>query len=124
MPFLKRLNRDHSWFFDLLILSGLYLFLRLWHFPTLFAFNPDQALHLFEAKQMVVNQDWRLVGPMVSSKVYGGRGFFIGPQYYYLLGVLGIITNWSPYLITLILMFLNLGVILLLVRLTEPVQQM
>ena len=96
----------------LIILSGIYLFLRLYKFEEKTTYHLDQGLHLLESWEMVQNRDIRLIGPMVSSKTFLDRGFFIGPQYYYVLSFLGILTNWNPISIDLFLLFLEFGFIL------------
>jgi len=50
-----------------------------------------------------------LVGPMVTSKTFMGRQFFIGANYYYVLGIIGLIGQWSPLKITIYFIFLELG---------------
>jgi len=95
-----------------MILSGIYLCLRLYKFEEKTIYRLDQGLHLLESWEMVQNKDIRLVGPMVSSKTFLDRGFFIGPQYYYVLSFLGIITNWNPILITIFLLLLEFCFIL------------
>ncbi|HBP51251.1 MAG: hypothetical protein US68_C0002G0025 [Candidatus Shapirobacteria bacterium GW2011_GWE1_38_10] len=93
----------------LIILTGIYLFLRLYNFEEKANYYLDQGLHLLESYQMVDSQKIRLIGPMVTSKTFLDRGFFIGPQYYYVLAGLGLLTKWDPILIDLILLFLELG---------------
>jgi len=100
----------------LLLLIGIYLFLRLNKFEEKTTYHLDQGLHLLESWEMVTNRDIRLIGPMVSSKTFLDRGFFIGPQYYYVLATLGIVTNWDPMLINVILLFFELATLLLLVN--------
>ncbi|MFA6518153.1 MAG: hypothetical protein WCV93_00695 [Candidatus Shapirobacteria bacterium] len=97
-------------------LSVLYLGVRLWHFEEAMTFHLDQGLHLLEAKDMVDSGKIRLIGPMVSSKTFLDRGFFIGPQYYYVLAVLGILTSWNALAITIILLVVEFGAVLLLIR--------
>lgn len=100
----------------LLILTGVYLFLRLNDFEIKANYFFDQGLHLLESFQMVSDKKIRLIGPMATSKTFLDRGFFIGPQYYYVLGILGIITKWNPMAIDLILLFIELGFILYFVN--------
>lgn len=96
----------------LLILIGFYLFLRLNNFEIKANYFFDQGLHLLESFQMVSDRKIRLIGPMATSKTFLDRGFFIGPQYYYVLAFLGILTKWNPISIDLILLFTELGFIL------------
>ncbi len=84
-----------------IVITFLFFFLRLYHFEKLLTFHLDQGLHLKEAWQMVDDKKLRLIGPIVSTRVFDGRGFFIGPQYYYILAILGLITGWSVQGITL-----------------------
>lgn len=100
----------------LVILTGIYLFLRLNRFEEKTTYHLDQGLHLLESWEMVTNKDIRLIGPMVSSKTFMDRGFFIGPQYYYILAFLGIMTRWNPITIDIILLFIELGFILYFVN--------
>lgn len=72
-------------------------------------FHLDQGLHLLETYNMVKNKKPRLIGPMVSSKTFDGRGFFIGPNYYYILATLGIISNWNPVTILVLLIIIELS---------------
>jgi hypothetical protein len=96
----------------LIILTGVYLFLRLNKFEEKTTYHLDQGLHLLESYQMVQNKKIRLIGPMVSSKTFMDRGFFIGPYYYYVLAGLGLITQWNPISIDIILLVIELGFIL------------
>jgi len=93
-------------------LSGIYLYLRLYKFEERTTYHLDQGLHLLESWEMVENRDIRLIGPMVSSKTFLDRGFFIGPQYYYVLAFLGLLTSWNPISIDLLLMILEFGSVL------------
>lgn len=109
-------NKKIFFIVGLIILVGIYLFVRLNKFEQRTTYHLDQGLHLLESWEMVTNRDIRLIGPMVSSKTYLDRGFFIGPQYYYVLAILGIITRWNPIAIDLILLFIELGFILYFVN--------
>lgn len=92
----------------LVVLSSFYLVLRFSNLENRLTFHLDQGLHLQETYEMVVSGRPRLIGPMISSKVYDGRGFFIGPQYYYILAILGRVTRWDPLLITQISILIDL----------------
>ena len=94
---------------SLILISSLYLFLRLYKLDKLIGFRLDQGVHLLETKEMFDYGKIRLVGPMVTSKTYMGRQFFIGANYYYLLGIIGLIGKWNPLIITTIFIFLELG---------------
>lgn len=93
-------------------MTGSYLWLRLNHFEERTTYHLDQGLHLLESYQMVEDKKIRLIGPMVSSKTFMERGFFIGPQYYYILAGLGLLTRWNPMAVNLILLLIELGFIL------------
>lgn len=109
-------NKKIFFIVGLIILVGIYLFVRLNKFEQRTTYHLDQGLHLLESWEMITNRDIRLIGPMVSSKTFMDRGFFIGPQYYYVLGFLGIMTRWNPIVIDLILLFIELGFILYFVN--------
>ena len=99
-------NNFIFWFL-LLIVSVAYLFLRFYHLPQLIGFRLDQGVHLLETKQMIDDHQLRLVGPMVTSKSLGGRNFFIGANYYYVLALIGIISSWDPFVITSIFIIIE-----------------
>jgi len=86
----------------LILISFLYLFLRLYKIDELVGFRLDQGVHLLETKEMFDSKKIRLVGPMVTSKSFEGRNFFIGANYYYVLGIIGLIGHWNPLTITII----------------------
>lgn len=44
---------------------------------------------------------------MVTSKSFMGRNIFIGANYYYVLGTLGLISHWDPLIITIYFIFLE-----------------
>jgi len=90
-------------FYSLLIFIGfLYFFLRFYQLTQNFVFRPDQGLHLLESYEMVQSGKIRLIGPLVSSKSFDNRNFFIGANYYYALAFLGILTNWNPLSMTVL----------------------
>ena len=91
----------------LILISTLYLFVRLYRLNDLIGFRLDQGIHLLETKNMVDNKKIRLIGPMVTSKSFEGRNFFIGANYYYVLGIVGLISQWNPLTITTIFIFLE-----------------
>jgi len=86
--------------FLFIFLTAFFWFARLWHFQQLMTFHLDQALFMREVREMVVDHQWRLVGPMVISKIVLGRGFFIGPALYYFLSLLVVVFHWDVVLIT------------------------
>lgn len=69
-------------------------------------FHMDQALHITEVQQMIQTRKPRLIGPIVYTRIIEGRGFFIGPHYYYLLALLGIIFDFNVILITKFLLLM------------------
>lgn len=87
----------------LFLVSLLYLFLRLNQLESRITFHIDQGIQLSEAYQMVQTHHLSLIGPMVISKIFEGRGFFIGPFYTYILTIMGIISRWNPLTITILL---------------------
>ncbi len=89
--------------------SLLFWLVRLWNFDELMTFHSDQALHIQESFQMVARRKIQLIGPIVLTHIVEGRGFFIGPQYLYILAFLGILLNWDVILITKFLIFLWWG---------------
>lgn len=90
------------------LIIGIYLWPRFYELESKMTFHLDQGLQLLETKEMVDGGKIRLIGPMVSSKTFLDRGFFIGPQYYYILAILGIGENWDPLLITQTLVIIDL----------------
>ena len=94
------------------LLVVIYLFLRLDKFELKTTYHLDQGLHLLESFEMVKSKKIRLIGPMVSSKTFMDRGFFIGPQYYYVLAGLGMLTGWNPIRISIVLLLMELAFVL------------
>jgi len=94
-------------FVFLILISFVYLFLRLYQLPSLLGFHQDQGIHLLETKAMFDSQKISLVGPMVTSKSADGRNFFIGGNYYYVLGIVGLICRWNPLAITIFFIILE-----------------
>lgn len=86
----------------LALISCLYLFLRLNNLNNLIGFHSDQGIHLLETKSMFDSKKISLVGPMVTSKSFDGRNFFIGANYYYVLGIIGLISQWDPMVVTVV----------------------
>lgn len=90
-------------FYPFLIFIGLlYFFLRFNQLSQNFVFRPDQGLHLLESYEMIQSGKIRLIGPLVSSKSFDNRNFFIGANYYYALAFLGILTKWNPLSMTVL----------------------
>ena len=98
------------------LISVLYLFVRLWNLNNLITFHLDQGLQLGEAYQMVQNHKINLIGPMVTTKTFEGRAFFIGPFYTYSLALLGIISQWNPLIVTVLLIIFEFLALLLFLK--------
>jgi len=103
--FFKR--NDKFFIIGLILISFLYLFVRLYHLNNLIGFRLDQGIHLLETKNMFDSKKISLVGPMVTSKSFMGRNFFIGANYYYVLGIIGLISNWSPLTVTILFILIE-----------------
>ncbi len=91
----------------IVLISFLYLSFRLYHLNNLIGFRLDQGVHLLETKTIFDSQKISLIGPMVTSKSFEGRNFFIGSNYYYVLGAIGLISRWDPLIITGFFIFLE-----------------
>lgn len=100
-------NKKIIFISGLILISCLYLFIRLYHLNDLIGFRLDQGVHLLETKSMFDSKEISLIGPMVTSKSFMGRNFFIGANYYYVLGIIGLISFWNPLTITVIFIFLE-----------------
>lgn len=107
--------KNSLYYFLLIIISTLYFVLRFNHFSQNFVFRPDQGLHLLESYQMVEDHKLRLLGPIVSSKNFNNRNFFIGANYYYALAFLGVLVKWNPMSITLLYNFFEFAFIILFI---------
>lgn len=101
-------NKKIIFIFGLLVISFLYLFFRLYRLNDLIGFGLDQGIHLLETKTMFDSKKISLVGPMVTSKSFMGRNFFIGANYYYVLGIIGLVSDWNPLIITILFILLEL----------------
>lgn len=102
-------NKKIIFIIEIILISFLYLFLRLYRLNDLIGFRLDQGIHLLETKTMFDTKKISLVGPMVTSKTFMGRQFFIGANYYYILGIMGLIGQWNPMIVTIIFIFLELS---------------
>lgn len=101
-------NKKTLFIIGLVLVSFLYLFNRLQNLDKILGFRLDQGVHLLETKEMFDSKKIRLVGPMVTSKSFDGRNFFIGANYYYVLGIIGLISGWNPLIITILFILLEL----------------
>lgn len=99
--------KNKKYFLLFILISILYLSLRLWNLNNLITFHLDQGLQLGEAYQMIQNHHLNLIGPMVTTKTFEGRAFFIGPFYTYVLAILGLVTKWNPLAITILLVIIE-----------------
>lgn len=79
-----------------MLIGILYSVLRLFDIESKMTFHLDQGLQLAEAKNMVDARKVTLIGPMVTTKTFEGRAFFIGPFYTYALALYGLLTAWNP----------------------------
>lgn len=70
------------------------------NYKDLVGFTLDAPIHLTAVKEMVDSGKISLIGPSVTSKETFGRMIFIGPFYYYVLAIAGILTSWNVVLIS------------------------
>jgi len=101
-------NKKVIFIIGLVLISCLYLFIRLYRLNELVGFRLDQGIHLLETKEMFDSKKIRLVGPMSLSKSFDNRYIYIGANYYYVLGIVGLISQWNPLIITIIFILLEL----------------
>jgi len=87
------------------IFTLIFWILRLYNFENTMVFSLDQGEHMQEVQEMVALKKPRLIGPIVGTRVVEGKGYFIGPYYYYILGVLGVIFSWNVIAITKFMLF-------------------
>jgi len=92
----------------IIFLSVIFLFLRFFRLAELTNFTSDQGYLLLGAGQLIWEKKISLIGPMVISKIVEGRGFFLGPLFYWFLAPLIVITGSDPLKITWVFIFLNL----------------
>ena len=109
------MKKNKLFLVGLVLVSVLYLFVRLYKLNELIGFRLDQGIHLLETKTMVDERKISLVGPMVTSKSFMGRNFFIGANYYYILAIVGLVSKWNPMNVTVIFIFLELISYLILI---------
>ena len=93
-------------FLVFLIITAFSCFVRFWNFEELVNFHLDPPFYLHEVKDMLDSGKTRLVGPIITSKEVIGRRFFTGPLLYYVLAVLGMLTNWNVVIMTAFFTFL------------------
>jgi len=82
------------------VISFFFWYLRLRNFEKMMTFHTDQGFHIQEVYDMVVQRKARLIGPIVLTRMVEGKGYFIGPYYYYILAILGIVSKWDAVSIT------------------------
>lgn len=98
--------REKIIFFIFTLISTLCIFVYFNDYYSLVNFHLDPPLHLTEALANVKSGKIMLIGPSVASKEVLGRNFFLGPFYYYVLEILGILTNWNVVMISAFFTFL------------------
>jgi hypothetical protein len=81
--------------FLFLIITLASVFVHYRNYTDLVGFTLDAPIHLTAAKEMVDSGKINLIGPSVTSKETFGRMVFTGPFHYYVLAILGIISNWN-----------------------------
>jgi hypothetical protein len=81
--------------FLFLLITLASVFAHFWNYEKLFGFTLDAPIHLTAAKEMVDSGKLILVGSSVTTKEVFGRMIFTGPFHYYVLAILGIISNWN-----------------------------
>lgn len=91
--------------FIFLLITATFWYLRLNNFTNTMNFILDQPGHMRDAKEMVVSKKLPLIGPMEGTRKIYGKSYFIGPHYYYILGILGIVFNWDVIAITKFVLF-------------------
>lgn len=92
----------------IILLCIIFLFLRFFRLSELTNFTSDQGYLLLGAGQIIWERKISLIGPMVISKIVEGRGFFLGPLFYWFLVPLMVIAGFDPIKITWIFILLNL----------------
>jgi hypothetical protein len=93
--------------FLIVLLIVMFLGLRLWRLDERTNFSMDQGMSMLRAMEIWKNKEITLIGPP-ASPVVEGRNFFHGPLGYYTEAGLGIISNWEPVRISIILVGLSL----------------
>jgi len=102
--------------FIILLFSLLFLSLRFSNFSSKLEFSYDQGFHLIDSLEIIKTHKLRMIGPEVTSKIFQGRQFYIGPHYYYILSILGFITNWDPVKITGLIVIVEYFFFLFLIK--------
>lgn len=82
----------HKRFFLFLAVFIPFLALRIYGMDAKYPFGWDQVDNAWAAKNMIINHNFPLVG-MVAKQ---NTGFFIGPLYYYIVGLFYLLTNLNP----------------------------
>ncbi|MBU0619232.1 hypothetical protein KKD62_03285 [Patescibacteria group bacterium] len=93
--------------FCLIFLSAIFLFLRLYQLEKQMNFTADQGLFFSKSWQIWQNKELTLLGPP-TSMIYQGRQFFQGPVIYYSIILLLLMAGWSPLIVSVSFIFLNL----------------
>ncbi len=103
---MRKLFKDKPILIAFVIITALSLFIYFNDYYSLVNFHLDPPLHLTEAQANVRSGKINLIGPSIASKEVMGRNFFLGPFYYYVLEILGILTNWNVVAISAFFTFL------------------
>jgi 4-amino-4-deoxy-L-arabinose transferase-like glycosyltransferase len=88
----------------LILILGIFFFLRLWILPQTIPFGWDQERDAFTVKSIISLTNIPLIGP----RVVGDNGFFLGPYFFYILTPFYFITGSHPYAIIIFLVFFSL----------------
>jgi hypothetical protein len=83
-----------------LVITLTSVFAHFWNYGNLAVFTLDPPAHLTGAREMVDSGKISLIGPNITSKEVFGRQFFLGPFYYYVLAILGILSHWNVLIIS------------------------
>ncbi len=75
----------------LFLIVVLCVFMRIWRYEDFYGFGHDQDLFAWIAKDIVIDQNIRLIGQETSI-----NGLFVGPIFYYLISLLLLFFNMDP----------------------------
>lgn len=103
---MKKLFRDKIILIAFVVITAVSLYVYFNDYYSLVNFHLDPPLHVTEAQANIKSGKISLIGPSIASKEVMGRNFYLGPFYYYILGILGILTNWNVVAISAFFTFL------------------
>jgi hypothetical protein len=103
---MRKLLKDKLILTAFVVIASLSLFVYFNDYYSLVNFHLDPPLHLTEAQANFKSGKISLIGPSIASKEVMGRNFFLGPFYYYVLEVLGVLTDWNVIAISAFFTFL------------------